>query len=40
MPFSNRPFRRSPVQCSVTYHVGPFQGQGTVWNISRNVFLG
>ena len=36
MPFSNRPFRRSPVQCSVTYHVGPFQGQGTVWNLSLN----
>ena len=31
-----RPFRRSPVQCSVTYHVGPFQGQGTVWNLSLN----
>ncbi len=30
MPFSIRPFRRSPVQCSVTYHVGPFQGQVTV----------
>ena len=29
-------FRRSPVQCSVTYHVGPFQGQGTVWNLSLN----
>ncbi len=36
MPFSIRPFRRSPVQCSVTYHVGPFQGQGTVWNLSLN----
>ena len=36
MPFSIRPFRRSPVQCSVTYHVGPFQGQGTVWNLSVN----
>jgi hypothetical protein len=31
-----RPFRRSPVQCSVVYHVGPFQGQGTVWNLSLN----
>jgi hypothetical protein len=40
MPFSIRPLRRAPVQCSVTYHVGPFEGQGTVWNISRNVFLG
>jgi hypothetical protein len=36
MPFSIRPFRRSPEQCSVTYHVGPFQGQGTVWNLSLN----
>jgi hypothetical protein len=30
MPFSIRPFRRFPVQCSVTYHAGSFQGQGTV----------
>jgi hypothetical protein len=22
------------VQCSVTYHADPFQGQGTVWNFS------
>jgi hypothetical protein len=36
MPFSNRPFRCSPVQCSVTYHAGLFQGQGTVWNFSLN----
>ena len=34
MPFSIRPFRRFPVQCSVSYNTGPFQGQGTVWNIS------
>ncbi len=34
MPFSIRPFRRFPVQCSVTYHAGPYQGQGTVWNLS------
>jgi len=34
MPFSIRPFRRFPVQCSVTYNAGPFQGQGTVWNLS------
>ena len=34
MPFSIRPFRRFPVQCAVTYHVGPFQGQGTIWNLS------
>ena len=36
MPFSIRPCRCSPVQCSVTYHAGPFQGQGTVWNLSLN----
>ena len=29
MPFSIRPFRRSPVQCSVIYNAGPFHGQGT-----------
>lgn len=34
MPFSIRPFRRFPVQCSVTYNAGPFQGQGTIWNHS------
>ena len=34
MPFSIRPFRGSPVQCSVTYHAGLFQGQGTIWNLS------
>ena len=34
MPFSIRPFRRFPVQCSVTYNAGPFQGQGTIWNVS------
>ena len=36
MAFSVRPSRRSPVQCSVTYHAGHFQGQGTVWNLSLN----
>jgi hypothetical protein len=36
MPFSVRPYRRFPVQCSVTYHAGPFQGHGTVWNLSRS----
>lgn len=35
MPFSIRPFRRSPVQCPVTYNAGPFQGQGTVWNFTK-----
>jgi len=34
MPFSVRPHRRFPVCCSVTYHAGLFQGQGTVWNFS------
>jgi len=34
MPFSIRPYRRFPVHCSVTYNAGPFQGQGTIWNLS------
>ncbi len=34
MPFVLRPFRRFPVQCSVTCNAGPFQGQGTIWNFS------
>jgi len=34
MPFSIRSFRRFPVHCAVTYSAGPFQGQGTVWNLS------
>jgi hypothetical protein len=29
MPYAIRPYRRFPVQCSVTYIAGPFQGQGT-----------
>ncbi len=33
-PFSIRPFRRFSVQFAVTYNAGPFQGQGTVWNLS------
>ena len=36
MPFSIRPFRRFPVQCNVTNNAGPFQGQGTAWNLSLN----
>jgi len=36
MPFSVRPHRRSPLQCSVLYNAGPIQGQGTVWNLSLN----
>ena len=34
MSFSIRPFRRCPMQCSVTYNAGPFHGQGTIWNLS------
>lgn len=34
MPFSISPFRRFPVHCAVTYNAGPFQGQGTIWNLS------
>ena len=33
MPFRLAPFRRFPMQCSVIYNAGPFQGQGTVWNL-------
>ena len=36
MPFIIRPYRRFPVHCPVSYNAGPFQGQGTVWNISVN----
>ena len=34
MSFSIRPDRRFSVHCSVTYSAGPFQGQGTIWNLS------
>ena len=34
MPFTLRPFRRFPVQCSVTYNADLFQGHGMVWNLS------
>ena len=34
MPFSIRLYRRFPVQCSVIYNAVPFQGQGTIWNLS------
>jgi hypothetical protein len=34
MPFLIRPSLRFPVCCPVTYHAGPFQGQGTIWNLS------
>jgi hypothetical protein len=36
MPFLIRPSRRFPVQCAVIYNAGPFQGQGTVWNLSSS----
>ena len=36
MPFSLRPYRRFTMRCSVTYNSGPFQGQGTAWNLSMN----
>ena len=35
MSDSIRSFRRLPLQCSVTYNAGPFQGQGAAWNVSR-----
>jgi hypothetical protein len=34
MPFTLRLYQRFPVHGSVTYNAGPFQGQGTVWNLS------
>jgi hypothetical protein len=34
MSLSIRPHRRFPVHCSVTYNTGPFQGHGTIWNLS------
>jgi hypothetical protein len=34
MPFTLQPYRRFPVQCAVTYNAEPFQGQGTIWNLS------
>ena len=34
MPFTIRPSRRFPVPGAVTYNAGPFQGQGTVRNLS------
>ncbi len=34
MPFTLCPYRRFPLQCAVTYHAGPFHGQGTIWNLS------
>jgi PilZ domain-containing protein len=34
MPLTVRPYHRFPVQGSVTYNTGAFQGQGTIWNLS------
>ena len=34
MPFSIRPHRRFAPQRPVTYNIGPFQGQSTVWILS------
>jgi len=34
MPYTLRLYQRFPVHCSVTYHAGLFQGQGTIWNFS------
>jgi len=36
MPFTVRPYRRFPVCCPVTYHVGLSEGHGTIWNVSQN----
>jgi len=36
MPFTVRSFRRFPVRCTVTYHAGPFQGQGNHMNPSQS----
>ena len=37
MPFSIHPYRRFPMQCAVTYHAGPFQGQGEREDILESV---
>jgi len=34
MPFSIRPYHRFPAHCFATYNTRPFQGQGTIWNLS------
>jgi hypothetical protein len=34
MAFVVRPYHRFSVQCAVTYDIGPFRGQGTIWNMS------
>ncbi len=35
MAFAIRPYRRVAACCPLTYHVGNFEGHGTVWNLSR-----
>lgn len=39
MPFTIRPYRRFPLQYSVTYDAGPFQGLGTGWRLSGDLPL-
>ncbi|MDF0674340.1 MAG: hypothetical protein P0120_08365 [Nitrospira sp.] len=34
MPFVLHPYRRFQIQCPVAYSAGPFNGVGTVWNLS------
>lgn len=34
MPLTLRRYRRFRLQGAVTYDAGPFQGQGTIWNLS------
>ena len=34
MLFTFRSYRRFPLQCPVMFNAGPFQRQGTVWNLS------
>jgi hypothetical protein len=33
-PFTLRRYQRFPVYCTVTYHAGLIQSQGTIWNFS------
>lgn len=35
MSFAIRSYNQVPVYCPVAYHVGDFEGHGTVWNVSR-----
>ena len=36
MPLTIRPYRRLPLCFPVTHHAGVSQGEGTIWNVSRN----